>query len=131
MRHYSNREISADGSGLELGSPRFKFGVREANGQTAIPYSEVSVSSYIYFSKDSTEGLIHRVNLAEVITGYPLLASSIQETLRVQSTNTMLEDQYLLKKGSKLLIPSAELHNNISGWGPSYKDFDPQRFMQK
>ena len=102
--------------------------------------TRASVSSYIHLSKDSTEGIIHRVNLAEVIAGYPLLASLVQETLRVQSTNasgrvvlkdTMLGDQYLLKKGSILLIPSAELHNSISVWGPSYKDFDPQRFIQK
>ena len=97
-------------------------------------------SAHIHPSKDSAEGLVHRVNIAEVIADFPLLASLVLETLRVQSTNasgrvvlkdTMIEDQYLLKKGSILLIPSAELHNNISVWGPSFKDFDPQRFMQK
>lgn len=82
--------------------------------------------------------LMRHVSIAEVIDGCPLLSSLVQETLRVQSTNasgrvvlqdTMLEDQYLLKKDSILLIPSAELHNNPSIWGPSFKDFDAQRFM--
>ena len=86
------------------------------------------------------KGLTYQVNIAETIAGYPLLASLVQETLRVQSTNasehlllkdTLLEDQYLLKRDSILLIPSAELHKSASVWGPTFKDFDPQRFMQK
>ena len=96
--------------------------------------------SHIHPSKNSAEGLVYRVNIAEIVAGCPQLASLVLETLRVQSTNasgrvvlkdTMIEDQYLLKECSILLIPSAELHNNISVWGPSFKDFDPQRFVQK
>ena len=45
---------------------------------------------------------------------------------RVVLKDTRLENQYLLKKDSILLIPSAELHNNPSVWGPTLKDFDPQ-----
>ena len=99
-----------------------------------------SISSYIRISEDSGKSLTHHVNVAEIIAGYPLLASLVQETLRVQSTNpsgrvvlkdTLLGDQYLLKEGSSLLIPSAELHSNTSVWGPSCRDFDPQRFTQE
>ena len=49
---------------------------------------------------------------------------------RVVLKDTRLENQYLLKD-SILLIPSAELHNNPSIWGPTFKDFDPQRFQPK
>ena len=99
-----------------------------------------AMSSYVHISGDSTSGSTHHVNIAEIVAGYPLLASLVQETLRVQSTNasgrvvlkdTLLDDQYFLKQDSLLLIPSAELHSNASIWGPSFRDFDPQRFMQK
>lgn len=100
----------------------------------------LTLSSYIHDSSDSFDGLTHQVNITEIVAGYPLLSSLVQETLRVQSTNasgrvvlkdTLLEGQYLLKQGSILLIPSAELHSNASIWGPFVKDFDPRRFMQK
>lgn len=66
-----------------------------------------AMSSYVHVSSDPTNGLKHVVNIAEIVAGYPLLASLVQETLRVQSTNasarmvlkdTLLEDQYLLKQ---------------------------------
>ncbi|KAI9664060.1 MAG: hypothetical protein M1821_007551 [Bathelium mastoideum] len=83
---------------------------------------------------------VHHVNISEVIVGCPLLASIVQETLRVQSTNasgrmvlkdTWLEDKYLLKKDSMLFIPSAELHSSSAVWGPTAAEFDPYRFLQK
>ena len=83
---------------------------------------------------------VYNVNLAEAIAGFPLLASLVQETLRIHSANasrrvvlkdTMLEGQYLLKKDLSLLMPSDELHNNASVWGTSFKEFDPRHFMQK
>lgn len=98
------------------------------------------VTSYIHPFQDSAEDLVYRVDIAEVVAGCPSLASLVLETLRVQSTNasgrvvlkdTIIEDRYVLKKGSILLIPSTELHNNVSVWGASYKDFDPQRFLSK
>lgn len=102
--------------------------------------ARTKMSSYVSVSGSSTEAQIHHVNLAEAIAGFPLLASLVQETLHIHSTNasgrvvlkdTMLEDQYLLKKDSMLLIPSAMLHNNASVWGASLKEFDPRRFMQQ
>ena len=102
--------------------------------------TRATMSSYIQISADSDDGPTYQVNIAAIIAGYPLLASLVQETLRVQSTNasgrivlkdTLLEDQYLLKQGSILLIPSAELHNSSSIWGSSAKDFDSRRFIQK
>ena len=102
--------------------------------------ARTTMSSYVSVTGSSTEARMHHVNIAEAIAGCPLLASLVQETLRIHSTNaagrvvmrdTILEDQYLLKKDSMLFIPSAELHNNTSVWGVSSKEFDPRRFMQK
>ena len=99
-----------------------------------------AIRSHVKVSLDSSGSITRQVNIAEVVAGYPLLSSLVQETLRVQSTNasgriilkdTMIEDRYLLKKDSILLIPSAELHKNALAWGPSFKDFDPERFVPK
>lgn len=45
--------------------------------------------------------------------------------------DTYLEDKYFLKKGSVLLVPSAELHSKSTIWGHTVGDFDPWRFMKK
>jgi cytochrome P450 len=99
-----------------------------------------AMSPYIHISPDTSGRPVHQVNIAEIIAGYPLLSSLIRETLRVQSTNatgrvilkdTLLEDQYLLKRDSILLISSAELHSDASVWGPSSKDFNPRRFIMQ
>lgn len=98
------------------------------------------MSSYIHVSSDSPHGTLHEAHIHDIITTSPLLSTLVQETLRLQSTNassrivledTLLEDQYLLKKNSIVLVPSAELHADPSVWGPSSKDFDPSRFMPK
>jgi len=98
------------------------------------------MSPHVQVSSDSANDPTYHVNIAAIVAGYPLLASLVQETLRVQSTNasrrillkdTLLDNQYLLKQGSILLIPSAELHNSASVWGSSAKDFDSRHFLQK
>lgn len=108
--------------------------------------SRIAVSHYIHTSKNNNSnnsaGVAardqhYRADIAAIAAGCPLLASVFQETLRVQSTNaqgrvvlkdTLLNGQYVLKKDSVVLIPSAELHNNASIWGASCKEFDPLRF---
>ncbi|KAL8778771.1 MAG: hypothetical protein Q9213_007251 [Squamulea squamosa] len=106
---------------------------------TLLADARTAISSYVRVCEGSAGVCKYCVDIAEIVAGCPLLASIIQETLRVQSTNasgrvvlkdTKLEDTYVLKKDAMLLIPSAELHNNTSVWGSSCKEFDPQRFMQ-
>lgn len=100
------------------------------------------LSSYVHVSSNlsDTNCPVFRADIAGIIAGCPLLMSIVQETLRVRATNasgrkvlkdTMLDDQYLLKQGSMLLMPSAELHTDASAWGLTVKDFDPQRFMKR
>lgn len=96
------------------------------------------MSFYIHISSDPLCGTIHEVHIPDIINACPLLSALVQETLRLQSTSasgrivledTLVENQYLLKKNAILMIPSAELHSDPSVWGPSSKDFDPSRFM--
>ncbi|KAL8915922.1 MAG: hypothetical protein Q9172_006565 [Xanthocarpia lactea] len=83
------------------------------------------------------EGPTRHVNIARVAANCPLIPSIVQETLRVHSHNlssrrvlkdTLLDNKYLLKEGSTILIPSAELHKISSVWGPSAAEFDARRF---
>ena len=50
---------------------------------------------------------------------------------RVVLHDTLIEDGYLLKRDSILLIPSAELHCSEAVWGSSPTSFDPERFLNK
>lgn len=68
----------------------------------------------------------------------PLLQSVFHEVLRVYSRgvssrlvmeDTMLNGQYLLKKGSFLMIPTSVIHSDPSAWGPT--DFQARRFLKK
>jgi cytochrome P450 len=79
------------------------------------------------------------VDIADLLTKFPLLEAIVRETLRILSTNasgrvlledTVLDDRYLLKKDSLLLLPSAELHNNASVWGEDYEEFNPRRWFR-
>ena len=100
------------------------------------------MSPYIQASRDPAKSSTRHVNVANIASGCPLLGSIIQETLRVQSTNafgtgravledTLIEDQYLFKQGSMVMIPSAELHGNTTIWGPTAREFDARRFCSK
>ena len=94
---------------------------------------------------DDTQGnkegheVLH-VNMAQVLKECPLLSSLVEEVLRVRSANAsgrmvmrdaVLNNQYLLRTNSTVLIPSAAVHNDASIWGPTVKHFDPYRFVKK
>ena len=85
----------------------------------------------------SADGLTRHINIAAVAARCPLLDSVVQETLRVHAVgnsprivieDTVLKNEYLLKKGSLVLVPSGELHRTSSFWGSAAKDFDAYRF---
>jgi len=69
----------------------------------------------------------------------PLLLSTYQEVLRWRSVGTsvrevtediMLNDQWLLKKGAMLQMPTRVLHQDASLWGLDVEQFNPRRFMK-
>ncbi|KAE8367583.1 cytochrome P450 [Aspergillus caelatus] len=88
-------------------------------------------------SIDSTG--IHTLDLADIRGKCPTLLSSFQETLRTRSNSgqvrviyqdTLLNDRWLLKAGSTLLIPAPTINKNSSTWGLNSGDFDSQRFTK-
>jgi len=67
----------------------------------------------------------------------PLLLSSYQEVLRHRSMGTSVRevmedtylDQWLLKKGTMLQMPSRIIHQDANLWGSNVADFNPRRFL--
>lgn len=68
----------------------------------------------------------------------PLLSACVQETLRLVKTgasvrivleDTMLGDEYLLKKGGIVQIPTGVLQSDPHIWGPDAEEFQPRRWL--
>ena len=100
---------------------------------TLLEEVRAAISPHIQLSAGPTR----HVNIADIAAECPLVASIVHETLRVQSVgtsarkvlkDTLVDGQYLLKKGSTVLIPSAEVHTANSVWGSSSTTFDARRF---
>jgi cytochrome P450 len=84
-------------------------------------------------------GGVHTVDLADIGAKCPLLVSAFQETLRLRSVITptrvvykdiMLNDQYLLKAGAVLQMPSFSVNRNEDAWGKKSTEFDGRRFLK-
>ena len=82
---------------------------------------------------------LRHLDISKVMARCPLLVSTFQEVLRVQSTNaavrvvtedTVIGHHYLLKENGLVQIPTRVLHSNPDHWGPSVSDFNPRRFME-
>lgn len=82
---------------------------------------------------------VHRIEIAALRNDCPLLLSTFQEILRTRTTSspsrivvkdTLLADKYLLKAGSLVTMPAAQIGSRTEVWGETQKDFDPRRFMK-
>jgi cytochrome P450 len=80
------------------------------------------------------------LNIALLQTHCPLLTASFYETLRLTKTgasvrttlsDVLLDNQYLLKKGAIIQIPTGVLQSNVNTWGDDSKAFNPRRFIEK
>ncbi|KAF2680902.1 cytochrome P450 [Lentithecium fluviatile CBS 122367] len=81
----------------------------------------------------------HTVDVSKVKTSCPIFLSTYKEVLRTYSNavsarrvmeDHMLDNQYLLKKGSTVLMPSPVQHHNPGIWGPAHDAFDHRRFTK-
>ncbi|KAM0817188.1 putative Cytochrome P450 [Seiridium cardinale] len=85
-----------------------------------------------------TENEARILDMAYIKTSCPVFLSTFKETMRFHGINvgaciiaedTMIDDQYVLRKGSVLLIPSAIQHNLQSVWGSDASVFNNRRFV--
>ena len=90
-------------------------------------------------SQTSTGVVSRNLDVMAMRDNCPLLNSLFQETLRHHSCgvstrvvleDTILNDEYHLKKGSIIQIPSRVLHTDPNLWSPTAEDFDPHRFLE-
>jgi cytochrome P450 len=79
------------------------------------------------------------IDLADVMTTCPILVSTWQEVLRfhgisiaarVIKEDTLVDNQYLLKKGGLLMMPNAVIHSDPTLWGPTVGQFNHRRFLK-
>jgi cytochrome P450 len=85
------------------------------------------------------EGIeIVTLNISMLQSHCPLLTACFHETLRLNKTgasvrtileDVMLDDQYLLKKGAFIQIPTGLMQSDLKTWGPDAKQFNPRRFL--
>lgn len=78
------------------------------------------------------------IDLTHVKSSCPILLSTFKEMMRVYSASTAtrvamedyrLNNQYLFKKGSTIMMPSSVQHTNRSVWGDTVDEFDHMRFV--
>lgn len=80
------------------------------------------------------------LDILKVKTSCPVLLSTYKEVLRLYSTavsarlvmqDHMLDKQYLLKKGSTVMMPTPVQHHNPTLWGSDSDTFDHMRFADQ
>ena len=108
--------------------------------ELAAVVTTISKGSTFKGAHNTSNGPLRRINVSKMKTDCPLLLSHFQEVLRVHSFNasvrkvmedTVIDDRYLLKKDAMIQMPSLVIHSDESVWGPTAKNFDSQRFMEK
>lgn len=107
----------------------------------AILLSEIraEISTIITLTRDNKGKKEICFDVSSLQTQCPLLVSAWQETLRLKDAvistrvveeDTVLNDTYLLKKGSLVQIPSSSSNMSPSIWGPDARIFNARRFMK-
>lgn len=93
------------------------------------------IDKLVTISADGT----HTINLADVMTACPILVSTWQEVLRfhgistaarIIKEDTLVDNQYLLKKGGFVMMPNAVIHSDPALWGPTVGQFNHKRFLR-
>ncbi|KAI0391087.1 cytochrome P450 [Xylariaceae sp. FL0594] len=89
---------------------------------------------------DATNGTgTPMIDIAQVRTRCPILVSTWQEVMRfhgistaarIVQEDTMVDDQFLLKKGGVVLMPNAVIHSDESLLGPTAGQFNHKRFVK-
>ena len=80
------------------------------------------------------------IDTTELQDSCPLLLSTFKEVLRYHThystvrmviADTILDDKFLLKKGSVVQMPGAPIHYDPTIWGSDAGTFNPHRFLPK
>lgn len=89
-------------------------------------------------ASDDQNSTSRYLQISKINKACPLLLAIFRETLRLQSdvlssrvvtTDTVLQDAYLLRKGSVLQISGGIMHADPRIWGDNVHEFHPERFL--
>ncbi|KAM7184866.1 Cytochrome P450 [Rhypophila sp. PSN 637] len=103
-------------------------------------FQHVSVASTATLGDQNDEEVLYTINLKNIQISCPILLSTFKETLRVHgnvlstrvlTSDHLLNDRYLLKKGAILVMPNPVYHSDPSIWGPTVSQFDHRRFLRR
>lgn len=84
--------------------------------------------------------LLRNLDVTKMKTKCPILLSTFQEVLRHKALgtsvrqvmqDTLLDNKYLLKKDSTILMPNIVVHNDPSVWGSDVHVFRHKRFLRE
>ncbi|KAF2196010.1 cytochrome P450 [Delitschia confertaspora ATCC 74209] len=88
---------------------------------------------------DANELNLRTLDISQVKNSCPILVSTLQEVLRVHTVGIstrmvmedhMLDNKYLLTKGSTLMMPGPVQHSDKLAWGPTVNEFDHRHFVR-
>ena len=89
----------------------------------------------------AAQGTVSRnLDITRLKSACPILGSCFQEVLRRHAVgtsvrqvmhDTVLDNKYLLKKDSIIIMPSVVVHTDPSIWGPDVSAFDHKRFLKR
>jgi cytochrome P450 len=98
------------------------------------------IFALVHEEHDEVGNTVHCIDLAAIRTSCPILMSTFQETMRFRAVNpgprvliedVRLDDRYLLKEGSILMIPATVQHSDAAAWGDDVGDFNHMRFARR
>jgi len=97
------------------------------------------LESIMNTTSDENGEVTRSLDITNVKSSCPLLASTYQEVLRFRSMgasvrlvmeDTLIDGKWLLKKDSLVQMPSRVIHTDPSIWGPSVSEFNARRFLR-
>ena len=97
------------------------------------------IATIMTLKTDEHGVVVRNLDITSIKSSCPLLLSTCQEVLRLKAMgtsvrqvmeDTLLNNEYLLKKDNTVLMPTLLVHTDTSIWGSDVGEFNHKRFMK-